>query len=81
MAGYTEQGYNQDFYQSGYDLDEVLQQQQAPPSGWQASGVPAREQWSGAGQQMYYPPSYDQQQQQAHGQQGVWAGGNPNDVV
>ena len=44
--------YNQDFYQSGYNLDEALQpEQQAPMAGWQASTAPAQGQRSGGGQQ------------------------------
>lgn len=80
MAGYSDQGYNQDFYESGYDMDGV-QQHQVPPHaqqvGWQqqapAAAVPplVQSQWSGAGQQQgYYPPS-DYGQQQGYGQQGT----------
>ena len=80
MASYGDQGYDQDFYESGYDMDGV-QQQQVPPHGQQASWqqqAPAaavhpqmQSQWSGAGQQQaYYPPS-DYGQQQSYGQQGI----------
>lgn len=65
MAGYGGQGYNQDFYESGYDMDGM--QQQVPPptqqASWQeqvppAAPVQTHSQWSGAGQQpAYYPPT------------------------
>ena len=80
MAGYGDRDYNQDFYESGYDMDGV-QQQQAPShgqhAGWQqqapAPAVPpqTQSQWSGVGQQQsYYSPS-GYGQQQGYGQQGV----------
>ena len=78
MAGYGDQGYNQDFYESGYDMDGVQQTpgpQEPQQAGWQQqapTAVPAQTQaqWSGAGQQQAYhhPTSYDQQ---GYGQQGA----------
>ena len=82
MAGYGGQGgYNQDFYESGYDMDGM--QQQAPPheqQGWQeqAPPVPAMhapapsQQWSGMDQQQqgyYHSGSYGAQQ--SYGEQGI----------
>lgn len=78
MAGYGGQGDSQDFYESGYDMDG-MQQQQGPPqtqqAGWQQQVPPAdpvqtHSQWSEAGQQQgYYPPtSYSGQY--GYGQQG-----------
>lgn len=72
MAGYGDQGYNQDFYESGYDMDGMQGQQ----TGWQqhaaAATVPAQapSQWSGVGQQQgfYQPTSFGVQQ--GYGQQG-----------
>lgn len=76
MAGYGGQGYNQDFYESGYDMDGLQQevppqtqqgvwQQQIPPS----APVQTHSQWSEAGQQAYYQPtSYSGHH--AYGQQG-----------
>lgn len=77
MAGYGGQGYNQDFYESGYDMDGM--QHQVPPQTqqavWQQQVAPSapvqtHSQWSEAGQhQAYYQPtSYSGQP--AYGQQG-----------
>ena len=85
MAGYGGQDNNQDFYESGYDMDGVQQQQvpsQDQQAGWQQQQVPApaampaqpaQSQWSGAGQQQqqgeYYSPS-GYDGQQGYRQQG-----------
>ena len=80
------QGYNQDFYESGYDMDG-MQQQQAPPhdtqAGWQQQAPAAmpQSQWSGAEpQQAYYPPPGYAGQQNYAQQQGIGARVGGSDV-
>ena len=75
MAGYGNQDNRQDFYESGYDMDGVQQEQQAPPQADQQGGVqqiPAQDQQAqwGNQQQAYYPPTAGYVQQQGYGQQG-----------
>ena len=71
MAG---QGYSQDFYESGYDMDGVQQQQAPPPdqAGWVPPTAPTQAQWgeATAQQQGYYPPVASYGAQQSYGQQG-----------
>lgn len=77
MAGYGDQGYNQDFYESGYDMDGVQQQRQAPPHEQQVPAAipPAQSQWSGGTgvQQAYYSPASYAAQQSYGQQQGYCA--------
>lgn len=74
MAGYGEQGYGQDFYESGYNMDGV--QQQAPATdqstSWQQIPAPSQTQWEDAGgqQQAYYPPPAGYGVPQGYAQQG-----------
>ena len=75
MAGYSDQGYRQDFYESGYDMDGAQQEQQAAPyadqqTAWQQTpSSQAQVQW-GSQQQAYYPPAAGYVPQQGYGQQG-----------
>ena len=79
MAGYDGQGYGQDFYESGYDMEEVQRSNMVEvprhQTGWQQqqqAPAPAQSQWAGAAeqQQAYYHPAGSYDPQQSYGQQG-----------